>query len=116
VAEDSLTARIFLSRLLDQQGFVTESVPSAAQLLERLAEGPWSVVMVDVDLPDDRGAAWLQLVREAAPGSALVALVRDAAEGDSARRAGVSETLEKPFDRTSLVALLARLGFAKTGS
>jgi CheY-like chemotaxis protein len=116
VAEDSLTARIFLSRLLDQQGFVTESVPSAAQLLERLVEGPWSVVMVDVDLPDDRGAAWLEHVRQVASGSAVVALVRDAAEGDSARQAGVSETLEKPFDRTSLVALLARLGFAKTGS
>ena len=116
VAEDSLTARIFLSRLLDQQGFVTESVPSAAQLLERLAEGPWSVVLVDVDLPDDRGVAWLQHVRGAAAGSAVVALVRDASEGETARLAGVVESLEKPFDRSSLVALLARLGFAKTGS
>lgn len=116
VAEDSLTGRIFLTRLLEQVGFTTDSVGSAAELFARMADHPWAIVLVDVDLPDDHGPAWIARVRDRAGDTNVVALVRDGVEAKMAHDAGVVETLEKPFDRTSLVALLVRLGFAKTGS
>ncbi len=118
IAEDSLTASIFLARLLEQQGFLVRTVDRADALAAELARGDWALVCVDVELPDGRGREHLRAAREAheraqaarpTPG-ALVALVRDAEDVAEAKAAGISRTLRKPFDRGALEQLLARVG------
>jgi CheY-like chemotaxis protein len=120
LAEDSLTARIFLSRLLSQQGFEVEAVSTAGELLARIGEDPWALVLADVDLPDGHGSEWLtrarQAVGERAPHTRLIALVRDARDLDAARVSGVSDALLKPYDRAELEALLARVGLDRPRS
>ncbi|MBI1795564.1 MAG: response regulator [Candidatus Eisenbacteria bacterium] len=102
IAEDSITARIFLTRLLEQQGFVVHGVATARELRELLPHGPWTLVFADVDLPDGHGADLLAEARRHLDGAALVALVRDAADEATARAAGVRVTLRKPFERDAL--------------
>ena len=119
VAEDSISARIFLSRLLEQQGWVVRSVSSSAELFAELrapagSPASWGLVCVDVDLPDAQGVMFLRSVVDRQPegGTAVVALVRDAADITVAKAAGIHHTLSKPFGRESLVRLLERLGLA----
>jgi two-component system, OmpR family, response regulator len=108
VAEDSIAARIYLVRLLEQQGFDVHAVATAAELQEALAEGPWTLICADGGLPDGRGGEFLsELVGSSTgAGPAIVALVADADEESAARAAGVRATLRKPFDREALDRLL----------
>lgn len=111
VAEDSITARIFLVRLLEQRGFAVHAVGTAAELRTLLPDGPWALVCADLELPDARGEAFLlEVMRGAgATRSPMVALVRDAADEAVARAAGVAATLRKPYERESLERILMRL-------
>ena len=111
MAEDSITASIFLGRLLAQLGFDVHAVSSLRELRAALPDGPWAIVMVDVELPDARGARVLTGIhaksgRGIAP---VVALVRDAEDAAIARSAGVPHTLRKPFERDDLERLLIAL-------
>jgi CheY-like chemotaxis protein len=111
VAEDSIAARIYLVRLLEQQGYAVHAVATAAEIRTALTEGPWAVVFADGGLPDVRTGDLLgELSRTAeATGAAMVALVRDADDESVARAAGVATTLRKPFDREALEHLLGRI-------
>jgi CheY-like chemotaxis protein len=117
IAEDSITARIFLTRMLEQHGLEVEAVDTAAELHRRLATRAWAVVCVDVELPDARGEDLLRGVLAGGAGRVptVVALVRDEADLAAARGAGISRALRKPFDQSEVVDLLARLGLARGG-
>ncbi len=124
VAEDSITASIFLARLLEQQGYLVRTVDSAADLARELARGDWALVCVDVELPDGRGRDHLRAVRETHerahaghPGpSALVALVRDREDLAEAQAAGISRVLRKPVTREALEQFLLRMGARAGGA
>ncbi len=112
VVDDSLVARIFLTRMLEQRGWVVESVSDAAAMWGELARGTWDLVCADFALPDAQGREHVRglvehLARENAP-SRFVVLTRDAAEERDARDAGASATLRKPFDAERLDSLLPR--------
>jgi len=111
VAEDSIAARIYLVRLLEQQGYDVHAVATAAELRASFAEGPWTLVCADGGLSDGRGGAFLsELTRAcASEGTAVVALVCDAEDESVARAAGVTVTLRKPFDREAFERLLDRI-------
>ncbi|HEY6867756.1 MAG TPA: response regulator, partial [Candidatus Eisenbacteria bacterium] len=117
VAEDSITASIFLARLLEQRGFLVRTVERAAEMHAELARDDWALVCVDVELPDARGRSHLVAVRDALERSAgpsgppvLVALARDREDDAEAEAAGISRVLRKPFDREALGRLLDRAG------
>lgn len=115
VAEDSITACIFLERLLAQRGFAVLTVGSARDLRMTVTRETWDLVLVDVDLPDAPGASGLvSLAPRRADGvpAPMVALVRDREDSALARAAGVSQVLRKPFERTDLDHVLAALGLA----
>jgi CheY-like chemotaxis protein len=117
IADDSITARLFLTRLLEQHGFQVEGVATAAQLVMALAQGPWTLVFLDLDLPDARGAAMARGVRERLArldaAAVVVGLVRDAEDALAAREAALEHRLRKPFDEGELRGILARLGLAE---
>jgi CheY-like chemotaxis protein len=116
VAEDSLTARIFLSRLLAYRGFRVHAVASAADLRLALERQRWTLVCADVELPDQRGTELLGPLAEQAKrdGHSLVALVRDGADAEAARAAGIVHSLRKPFELEALDRLLSRAGIQPT--
>jgi CheY-like chemotaxis protein len=119
VVEDSITARVFVARLLEQAGFSVRAVSSAAELFAELAADPWALILVDVELPDAQGTDFLQAIshrlEEGSPRTALMALVRDAADVALAREAGLIHTLSKPVDPERLMERLRQLGLAPGG-
>ena len=111
VAEDSITARIFLARLLTRLGFEVRTVDTAAALRAELERGTWSLACVDIELPDEAGVAFLAgLVARHGARTPFVALVRDAEDRVAARRAGIERMLRKPFDHQELEQVLGRAG------
>jgi CheY-like chemotaxis protein len=124
VAEDSLTASIFLARLLEKHGFIVRTVETAAELARELARGDWALVCVDVELPDRRGREHLVATRTALERAhagrpvppALIALVRDLDDAAAAQAAGITRVLRKPFDRDALAELLRRIGITTGGA
>lgn len=114
VAEDSITGRIFLWRLLEQQGFEVHTVTHAAQLEAARQTGPWALVCADVELPDSRRAQHLAewAAASAAGSTPLVALVRDAEDESRATSVGAQHLLRKPFEPQALEQLLRALGLA----
>jgi CheY-like chemotaxis protein len=116
VAEDSFVARVFLTRLLEQRGFEVTGVERAEALMEVIAEGPWQLVCVDVELPDARGEALLGAVLARRPaGAVLVALVRDDQDVAVAVKAGIRRSLTKPVDPDALERLFAQAGLPARG-
>ena len=113
IAEDSITARIFLQRLLEQHGFSVKSVRSSQALRVHAAREPWDLVFADVELPDARAARALDGLaanrRDGTPAQ-RVALVRDAEDMAAAHAVGVVHALFKPFEREHLERLLMQLG------
>jgi CheY-like chemotaxis protein len=115
IAEDSITACIFLERLLEQRGFAVLTVGSARDLGITLAREPWDLVLADVDLPDAPGGSGLvglsprRIDGARAP---IVALVRDREDAALARAAGVPHVLRKPFEYADVEHVLATLGLA----
>lgn len=110
VIEDSITARIFLSRMLESRGFSVCAVASGADALREAVHGPWWLVCADVELGDVRGSGWLRMLRERIGATApLAALVRDHEDRQVALAAGVSRVLRKPFDEAELSELIQRV-------
>ena len=115
IAEDSITACIFLERLLEQRGFTVLTVGSARDLRLTLTRERWDLVLADVDLPDAPGGSGLVgLSPRRTDGAAapIVALVRDREDSAVARAAGVPHVLRKPFEYADVDHVLAALGFA----
>jgi len=110
IAEDSIIGRLFLGRLLERRGFVVETVKRASELEAALARGPWTLLLVDVELPDSSRAEHLQRFTGASPSVSWVALTRDRDDESLAVAAGVRHSLRKPFEAEHLDRLLATLG------
>lgn len=119
IAEDSLMARVFLTRLLNAEGYDVHSAGTAQELRGALGGETWTLVCVDVDLPDARGEAWIREVADSQsdlPDPAIVvALVRDGSDMRAAESAGVHRCLLKPFSQPALVRLLERAGLPAAG-
>jgi CheY-like chemotaxis protein len=117
VVEDSITARIFLVRMLEARGFSVVAVGSGADALREAVRGPWWLVCADVELGDVRGAGWLRMLRERIGITApMAALVRDRDDREVAMSAGVSRVLRKPFDEAELSELIQRVADTRESS
>jgi len=111
VAADSLMARIFLTRQIEQCGIAVTTVTRAAEVDAALRNSAWSLILADVELPDARGEGFMRALRLRAEeaGAPLIAMVRDRDDRVAADAAGVSIQLRKPIEPDQLRGLLRTL-------
>ena len=112
VVDDSLVARVFLTRLLERRGYQVEQAANAAECWSLLPEQRWSALFIDVALPDARGGEHVaDVVRYASNAGSppVIVLTRDAAEATEAIAAGAHSNLHKPFDAETIDLLLHTL-------
>ncbi len=112
VADDSMMARVFLGRLLEQRGFVVDEAEDGAQAGAALANARYDVVFLDAEMP---GAGAIEILHDAGAllaGRACV-LIKDDEERRRVESFGPVPVLYKPFAedevRGAVEALLARL-------
>ena len=89
-----------------------EHVNRLATAFDRLSNGHFDVVLLDLSLPDEQGLATLTRTHAHAPSVPIVVLTADAAVSTRQRALslGVKDFLTKPFDQTELVLCACPLG------
>jgi class 3 adenylate cyclase len=102
VVDDNELNRDMLSRRLGARGFAVETAEDGARALQRLEQGGFDLVLLDVMMPGLSGIDVLQRVRERWPESDLpviMATARDATEDVvEALRLGANDYVTKPLD------------------
>ena len=94
--------------ILRSEGYEVTTARDGREALERVAQSPFDLVLLDLLLPDMDGWAVLARVREIRPGSRVVILCADVdAEGTvEAFRLGAVDVLLKPPDVDKLLRFL----------
>jgi two-component system, NtrC family, sensor kinase len=108
VVDDSLTVRMNLIDILEAAGLVTSACATVAEARARLEAERFSLVILDVLLPDGDGVALLQEIRAMPQGAetAVMMLSTEAEVRDRIRglTTGADEYVGKPYDPAYVVA------------
>lgn len=106
VEDEEIIARP-LASLLRAEGWTVETVPTAAQARERIAQCAFDAALIDLGLPDGSGYEVCRAVRQA--GDAAVIILTARSDEDSVVRAleeGADDYVAKPFRARELVSRL----------
>ncbi len=110
VADDEETFRKILIRELTDMGFDVQGVAGGRDVIRRLGEEEFEVVLLDVRMPDMNGLAALKTVRENHPLTEVVMLTGHGTIDDAvtAIRNGACDYLTKPCKLEELEAVLLK--------
>lgn len=103
IVEDDLTVSAIMSGYLQSEGLSVEVVASAQEMLERVGKRAYSLVLLDLGLPDEDGLALLRKLRGRTATPIMVVTARS--EIDTrliAFELGAADILLKPFDPREL--------------
>ena len=116
VVDDSKTELLFLTELLQKQGYQVRTAENAEQALARLSEEKPDLILMDVVMPGQNG---FQLTRAIArdtqyAGVPIIMCTSKNQETDRVwgLRQGASDYITKPVDPTELQAKIAALNHA----
>jgi PAS domain S-box-containing protein len=110
VAEDNLTNQKLVSALLDQRGHHVTMVGNGRLAVERVAQEPFDVILMDVQMPEMSGLEATEAIRAAERGTGrhipIVALTARAMAGDREQclAAGMDAYAAKPVRAEELFA------------
>ncbi len=110
VADDDELVRRLIHTILTQQGYDVGLCPDGEAALDRLAEGGWSLLIVDLHMPRRSG---LEVIRELrARGAGLPAILISGVMSEEVVEEcgglGPVECIPKPFGVERLTAAVAR--------
>jgi CheY-like chemotaxis protein len=112
VAEDNATNQKLLSALLDQQGHTVTVVGNGRLAVERVAQQPFDVILMDVQMPEMSGLEATAAIRKQEDGTGrhlpIVALTARAMGGDREQclAAGMDAYVSKPLKASELFAAM----------
>ncbi len=111
VVDDELVVRDSLKEWLEDEGFGVDTVASGAEALDKIAQGIYHLMLLDIKMPGMDGVEVLRRARETTPELPVVmmtayATVETAVE---AMKIGALDYLLKPFDPDALVPMIVQL-------
>jgi len=113
VVDDSLTVRKITGRLLERQGYGVVTARDGLEALEKLAESPPDVMLVDIEMPRMDGFELTRHVRANAALAGLPIIMISSRTADKhrnvAHQLGVNAFLGKPYQEDELLAHIASL-------
>lgn len=112
VVEDDRAMADFVTRLMQQEGFETETVFDGFQAGALLGTFKPSLMILDLNIPQLRGMEVLEFVRRTPALKSMKVLVTSAmppADLEAARAAGADMVLAKPFKSQELLKTVYRL-------
>ncbi len=115
IADDQVTNRIVLDRMLEKAGHRCEQVADGSALLDRIAEEKFDLVLVDMHMPDVSGIDVLKQARVLEVGGEATPFIAVSADAtvetiQAARAAGVVDFLIKPVTAAVLLDAVAAVG------
>jgi two-component system chemotaxis response regulator CheY len=114
VVEDAALVRLYYRKILERAGYEVAEALNGLEALERVLNNPADLVIVDVNMPQMDGLAFLTaLRRQSPPASGIPALVASTEAGAhdrlAARAAGANFYLVKPISEGVLKECVAML-------
>jgi PAS domain S-box-containing protein len=113
IVDDSLTVRMDLQEAFESIGFSTKTSDTLAAAREALAERPFSLVILDVLLPDGDGVDLLREIKNTSTlaTTPVVLLSTEAEVRDRVRglKTGADEYVGKPYDRANVLSRARQL-------
>jgi CheY-like chemotaxis protein len=124
VAEDTHFNQKFIQRLLERWGHDAVVVENGRQVIERLSETAFDLILMDVQMPVMDGYAAARAVRSTESGIdtehhiPIVAMTAHATKGDREQclAAGMDDYLSKPISSGKLLDILKRFANEKYGA
>ena len=111
VADDNADMRVYVARLLREQGWRVDTAANGRAALESARANPPDVVLTDVMMPELDGFELLQELRDDPRTRTVPVIVLSARAGEEARvegmRLGADDYLVKPFNARELIARVA---------
>jgi signal transduction histidine kinase/DNA-binding response OmpR family regulator len=113
VAEDNLINQTVAVRLLERLGYAPDTAGNGREVLERLEQAPYDVILMDVQMPGMDGLEASRAISARWPASQrprIVGLTAEAMQGDREKclAAGMEDYIVKPVTLDQLSAALAR--------
>jgi len=112
VVDDSVSVRNIMSMMLTNAGYEVIGVSRGTEAT-RLIDHSFQLVIMDYYLPDLNGIEATRTIRSGTQHAAvpiiMVTTEMDASKKWEAKAAGVSAWITKPFDQTSLLAVVGKL-------
>jgi DNA-binding NtrC family response regulator len=99
-----------LESLLGAQGYLVDSVNNGAQAMQRLNENTYSLVLVDLRMPDTDGLELMEDIHKHWPDVSMIMITGDGSIPNvvSAMRAGGDDFIKKPFRNEELLLAVER--------
>ena len=112
LVENSRTARLLLTRLLENQGYIVEAVSSGVEAVEAILRSDYQLVIMDVFLPQMNGYEAAQHIRSLESDKSNIPLIAftsstDEKDKKTCLEAGMNEYVIKSDDNEALLAVLA---------
>ena len=113
LAEDNPINSKLAVALLARVGYTVDTVENGAQAVAAVRKDPYSLVLMDVQMPEMDGFEATQLIREMQAGGTrtpIIALTAHAMKGDRERclEAGMDDYISKPLQPEELYAAIER--------
>ena len=110
VVDDDSEMRRLLADFLRGEGFRVEQAADAADAFRRVGEAGYATIVLDNNLPGERGLDVLPRLRSVVPGTPviLITTMGDERTHEEAFSRGAYDLLLKPFSLDDLLAVLRR--------
>lgn len=111
IAEDNEVNLLVASRLLDKLGHASVGVPDGKQALERLEDGSFDLLLLDLSMPVLDGLETAKAARSRGLDIPIILLTAftDAETHAKAKAAGIDLFLDKPLDKEALRQAIERV-------
>jgi len=111
VVDDEPSIRRLLQQVLTDEQFEVETAGSAFEALDKLADAPCDLAIVDLMMPDVHGLDLAEAIRKLDPGTPVILMTAygSAAFESMASHPAISYYLHKPFTLDRLLELVHRV-------
>jgi len=111
IADDEDALRELLSEQLTALGYQTESASDGEEAIQKLRDGQFALVLLDINMPKKTGLEVLQHIREQGMPTRVVMLTGRLgySVGSESMKLGADEFITKPFDLNYLELVIKRI-------
>lgn len=111
LTEEDNAVRYGLAKLLKKEGYQIVKASSGIELIKRIEEGNFDLILIDVHLGKPEGIDVLKLLKDTKPGIPILAMVSHTSGGivEKALKEGVIDYLIKPFNISTIKKKIAKI-------
>ena len=111
IVDDEENARIGLSKLLSQEGYVVSAVANGHQALERMGQEQFSLVITDINMPEMDGLVFLRELNREYPSTDVIMITAYGGVESylEAMNLGAFEYLNKPVKLDELKSVMKKI-------